>query len=252
VEALAVPTRPRRSAGRVVLVVLGAIFTLAVIGIATFLLLDIASQHSFQTSASYANVRTLVVHSGAGDVTLTRAPAGTALVVKANETEGLFKPKVRSRQAHDGALTLTASCPGQLECSVHYSLAVPPDVAVRVSSGFGDINATNLTSATSIQLGTTAGDIHATGLDAPTVKLSTGVGGVTAALTRPPRSLTAKTVAGPLRLTVPDTTYAVHADAGVGHVSDQRLHVDPAAPRTIDATSSLGDITIAPRVGGLG
>jgi Putative adhesin len=245
-EAVAVPGRPRRSAGRVVLVVIGAIFTVAVIGIAAFLLLDLAARHSFRTTSAYANVRTLVVRTGAGAVTLTRAPAGGALVVKAKETEGLFKPKLRSRLAANGVLTLTASCPG-LQCSAHYDLAIPPNVAVKVSSGFGSITANGLTSASSIQLGTSAGAIHATGLDAPAVKLSTGVGDLTAALARPARTLTANTVAGGMNLTVPDTSYAVHVDSGVGDVSDQRLRIDASSPRTIDATSSLGNITITPR-----
>jgi Putative adhesin len=246
-EALAAPAPPRRSVGRVVLIVLGSIVTAGVIGIVAFLLLDFAARHSFQTSTAFTSVRTLTVHSGAGDVTLKTAPAGSALVVKAHETEGLFKPRLRSRLAAGGALSLTASCPGQLECSVYYDLAVPPDVAIKVSSGFGDISATGLTSASSIQLGTTAGDLHASGLAAPSVKLSTGVGGLTASLAQPARILTASTVAGGMTLTVPDTTYVVHANSGVGHVSDSAVQVAATSPRTIDATSSLGNITITPR-----
>lgn len=245
-EALAAPAPPRRSAGRVILLVLGSILTAAVIAISAFLLLDLAARHSFQTTAAYPDVRTLVVHTGAGDVALTGAPAGGALIVKAHETEGLFKPKIQTRMASGGVLTVTASCPG-LQCSAHYDLAIPPDVVVKVDSGFGDIKATGLTSTTSIQLGTTAGDIHATGLDAPSVKLSTGVGDLTAALAQPARTLTASTVAGGMTLIVPDTTYVVHANSGVGHVSDQRVRTDASSPRTIDATSSLGNITITPR-----
>lgn len=246
-EALAALAPPRRSVGRVVLIVLGSMVTAGVIGIVAFLLLDVAARHSFQTSAAFTNVRTLTVHGGAGDVTLKTAPAGSALVVKAQETEGLFKPRVRSRLAADGALSLAASCSGELECSVHYELAVPPDVAIKVSSGFGDISATDLTSESSIQLGTTAGDLYATGLAAPSVKLSTGVGGLTASLAQPARTLTASTVAGGMTLTVPDTTYVIHASSGVGHVSDSAVLLDAASPRTIDATSSLGNITITPR-----
>jgi len=242
-EALA---PPRRSAGRVILLILGSILTAAVIAISAFLLLDLAARHSFETTAAYPHVRTLVVRTGAGDVMLTRAPAGAALVVKAHETDGLFKPKIHARMASGGVLTLTASCPG-LQCSAHYNLAIPPDVTVKVSSGFGDITATGLTSASSIQLGTTAGAIHATGLDAPSVKLSTGVGELTAALAHPAHTLTASTVAGGMTLSVPDTTYVVHANSGVGRVSDGRLQIDASSPRTIDATSSLGNITISPR-----
>jgi hypothetical protein len=84
-------------------------------------------------------------------------------------------------------------------------------------------------------------------LDAPSVKLSTGVGDLTATLARPARTLTASTVAGGMTLTVPDTSYVVHANSGVGHVSYGRLRIDASSPRTIDANSSLGNITITPR-----
>jgi DUF4097 and DUF4098 domain-containing protein YvlB len=149
--------------------------------------------------------------------------------------------------AGNGTLTLTASCPDNLECSVDYQLTVPRDVAIKVSAGFGEIRANGLASTSSIQLGTTAGGIHATGLSAPDVRLSTGLGSLTAALVQPPTTLTASTVAGDVHLTVPDTTYSVHAHSGVGHVSQPGLRVDASSRRTIDATSSLGDITIAAR-----
>jgi len=246
-EALTVPAPPRHSAGRVMLVVIGTIFTVAVIGIAAFLLLDSAARHSFRSAAAYANVRALVVRTSAGSVNLHQAPRGTALVVKADETEALARPKVRARMTGNGTLTLTASCPDNLECSVDYQLWVPRDIAVKVSAGFGQIRATGLASTSSIQLGTTAGSIHATGLSAPDVSLSTGLGSLTAALVQPPTTLTATTLAGDLHLTVPDTTYSVHAHSGVGHVSRPGLRADASSPRTIDATSSLGDITITPR-----
>jgi hypothetical protein len=244
-EAVALPRR--RSPGTVVLVVLGTIVTAGLIGIVAFMLLDTAAQHSFSTTARYTSVRTLVVSSGAGSVTLTSAPAGEPLVVRAHETEALFSPNASQRLARDGTLSLTASCPGKLRCSVDYTVSVPRDVAVKVSSGFGDIRATGLSSVSSIQLGTTAGAIHAAGLSAPGIRLTTGVGDLTATLAQPARRLHASTFAGGLRLTVPDTSYALHVSSGVGHVSYQGVRSDPASPRTIDATSSVGDITITPR-----
>lgn len=146
----------------------------------------LVARHSFATTARYAAVRSLVVRSGAGDVSVRAAPPGSALVVTAQRSESLFKPTLGARMAGDGTLTLSASCPadGRLWCGVHYELSVPPDVAVSVSTGFSDIDAAGLRSTSSIRLDTTAGDITAT------------------------------------------------------------VHVDPAAPRAIDAHSSLGDITI--------
>jgi hypothetical protein len=234
-----------RSWRRVALFGLGAIVSAALIALGALMLLVLVARHSFTTSLSYAGVRSVVVHSGAGDVSLKAAPAGGAVRVTEDESESLFKPKVHSRLAADGTLTLSASCPGRLSCGVHFELSVPPDVAVQVSSGFGDIVATGLTSTSSIRLDTTAGDIRANGLSAPDVRLGTGVGSLTASLAQPARRLDAGTVAGALKLTVPNTSYALRTHTSLGHVSDGAVSVDPAAPRSIDAHSSIGDITIA-------
>ena len=236
-------TRASRSWRRAALVGLGAIVSALLIAIGAFMLLVLAAHHSFTTNLRYSGVRSVVVHSGAGDVSLRAAPAGSALVVTEDETESLFKPKLRSRVAGDGTLTLSASCPGHPSCGVHYKLSVPPDVAVDISSGFSDIDAAGLTS-TSIRLDTTAGDVTATGLSAPDVRLSTGVGSVSADFAHAPTRLNAGTVAGSMNLTVPDTTYAVKTHTSLGQVSDASVRVDPTSPRSIDAHSSLGDITI--------
>ena len=235
---------PHRSRLRVFLAVVGALLTLVFIGIGALLLLDAAARHTSSTTTRYANVRTLIVQTGAGDVSLNSAPAGSAVIVRTSQTKSLFKPKVRSRMTAPGTLVLTASCPNQLGCGVRYVLSVPQDVAIKVSSGFGGIHAADLTSTSSIQLGTTAGSIDANGLNAPDIRLSTGLGDLTAVVTEPARRLTARTVAGGLRLTVPDVAYALHASSGVGHVSDGSVRVDPSATHSIDARSSLGDLTI--------
>jgi hypothetical protein len=234
----------RRSWLRVFLAALGAAVTVVVIGIGALLLLDAVARHTATTTSHYANVRRLIVQTGAGDVTLTAAPVGDAVVVKTSRTESLFKPKVQVTMTPAGTLMLTARCPNQLGCGVHYQLSVPQDVAIKVSSGFGDIHANGLTSTSSIQLGTTAGGIDALRLNAPEITLSTGLGGLTADLAEPARRLSATTVAGDVNLTVSDLSYALHVSSGVGHVSDGDVPDDPASPRTITARSSLGNIAI--------
>jgi hypothetical protein len=241
----AVAGTPPRSRLRIPLVVLGTIVTALLIGIGAFMLLDVAATHSFQTTSAYAGVRALVVKNDAGDVSLSPAAAGSRLTVKADATEGLFKPKRQARLSSDKTLTLTGSCPGQPECGVHYVLSVPPNVSVKVKSTVGDVTATDLVSTSPVQLSTGGGDVTATGLSAPSIHLSTGVGNLRATLTHPARSLDATSGAGDVNLTVPDTTYAVHAGSGIGHVSDHSVRNDPTAPRSIDAHSSLGNVTIA-------
>jgi hypothetical protein len=240
-----VATPPRRSGRRVALVVLGTIVSALLIGIGALMLLDVAASHSYTTTSAYAGVRALVVQNDAGGVSLSSAPAGSRLMVRAETTESLFKPTRQARLASDGTLTLHGNCPGQPNCGVHYVLSVPPGVSVKVKSTVGDVTATDLVSTASVQLSTGGGDVTATGLSAPTIHLSTGVGNIRATVTRPALSLDANSVAGNISLTVPDTTYAVHASSGLGHVSDHSLQNDPRSPRSIDAHSSLGDVRIA-------
>jgi len=235
-----------RSDGLVALAVVGFIFSAVVIAIGALLLLEVVARHSFKTTDEYENVRALIVRSGAGNVSLSSTDAGGPVVVQAARTESLFTPKLQARLASDGTLTLSASCSGNLECGVHYVLSVPRDTAVTVSSGFGDVTSDDLASTSMVRIDTTAGDIHVSRLSAPVIRLSTGLGGLSATLGQPARSLTASTVAGGIELTVPDTTYALHASSGVGKVSDRAVRIDPHSPRSIDATSSLGDVTIIP------
>ena len=91
--------------------------------------------------------------------------------------------------------------PGAVETGAYYVVAEALTNVGKHAGATGAIVDMGLTSASSIQLGTTAGDLHASGLAAPSVKLSTGVGGLTASLARPARILTASTVAGGMTLT---------------------------------------------------
>jgi hypothetical protein len=234
-----------RSGARIALAVLGTIFCLAVIGIGTLALLNVAARHTFRTTADYSGVRLLVVNSTAGDVSLTSAPAGAPLTVEQDVTEGLTTPTSPVVLTGGGELLLRASCAGAFECSVHYVVAVPMGVAIRVSTRGGAITATGLTSTASIQLSSGTGDVTAIAVSAPSIRLHSGLGHVTAQLTRPANALVATAGTGDVHLTVPDTTYALHVSSGTGTVSHHNLTINPTAPRTIDASSSLGDVTIA-------
>lgn len=235
------PARPRR----VALVAAGAIVSVLLVGAGAFALLALAAEHSFQTSYGYAGVHSLVVQNDAGDISLSSAPAGRRLIVTEGQTEGLFRPSVRSRLARDGTLTLRAACSGQPECSVHYVVSVPSGVAVKAKSTAGDVIAKNLVNNSSVELSTGGGNVTASGLSAPTVHISSGVGDLRATLAKPARSLDASSGAGDITLTVPNASYAVRAGSGLGHVSDPTVPNDPASPRSINAHSSLGDVTIA-------
>jgi Putative adhesin len=62
---------------------------------------------------------------------------------------------------------------------------------------------------------------------------------------RASRHLRVDTDSGDVDVTVPDVVYSVLADTGSGD-RDVTVRQDPAAPRTIQASASSGDVTVAP------
>ena len=243
------PTLEWRMSGRRLrraLSVLGALLLALLIAYGAFELIDLASRHSFDVRASYAGVRSLEVDGDSGDVHLTGAPAGSEVAVVEHVTEGLSAPRREALRGADGALRLTTSCSIVVNnnCSVSYTIAVPPDVAVNAGSGEGDVDANGLSGTGPLKLSSGNGDVNAIAISAGNVTLESGNGDVNATLDRAPTRLDASSGNGDVTLTVPDTTYAVHASSGNGTVSDATLRTDPSSPRTITASSGNGDVTI--------
>jgi hypothetical protein len=226
--------------------VLGGLLLAFIIAWGAFVLLDLASRHSFDVSASYGAVRSLEVAADAGDVRLAVGAPGSDVVVAEHVTEGLITPHREALRGAGGALHLRASCPTGLgsNCGDSYTIAVPPGVAVVAESGDGDVDARGLSTTTRLKLTSGNGDVNALGIRAPTVTLQSGNGNVTATLDRAPTRLDSSSGSGDVKLTVPNTTYAVLATSRNGNVSDATLRIDPSSPRKITASSGNGNVTI--------
>ena len=211
---------------RLTLTVGGALLLVFLIACGAYGLSDVAARHAYDVHASYASVQALKVDGGDGDVHLTAAPAGSAVVVVEHVTEGLTSPHSEAVRASGGVLRLSADCSFVFSnsCGASYTIAVPAGVTVDAHAG--------------------GGDVDADGISATSITLSSGNGDVNAMLTRPPVRLKASSGNGDVTLTVPNTTYAVHASSGNGNVSDGTLQIDPTAPRTITASSGNGDVTV--------
>jgi hypothetical protein len=122
-------------------------------------LLDQAARRTTTEVTSYTGIDTLVVDE-ASEVTLTSAPAGGRLLVRARVTEGLRSPD-RDTDQDGGTLMLSSSC-GFLfgdNCNVDYEIAVPPGTAVRVDASSGDVRAEDLRSTVPVELESSAGDV---------------------------------------------------------------------------------------------
>ncbi len=222
---------------RIMLGLLTSAVAAAVVLGGAYSLLDVAARHTSHLRASYAGVRALIVDDDNGDVRLTGAPAGSALVVHEQVTQGLATPQHRAVRERGGVLALSSSCDDLLgpECNVAYSIVVPSGISVTAGSGAGDISARDRSGA---------GDVSASRVSAADVRLSSGAGDIRADLRGNLHRLVASSGAGDVTLTVPNAVYHVNATSGAGSVSDQGLRQDPASPRTITASSGAGDVTI--------
>ena len=189
--------------------------------------IDVASRHTTTERASYDGVRSLVIED-ASDVRLTGAPAGTPLEVVTRVTEGLRTPERSVERGAGGELRLESSCPGFFggQCSVDYddqraapapSSTPTPTPATSSPSGSttteplvlessaGDVTAIDV-KAPSIELSSSAGDVEARGLSAERVE-PTRRRATWSRRSEPARRLVAESSAGDVELLVPDVVY---------------------------------------------
>jgi Putative adhesin len=172
-------------------------------------------------------VRAVVIDVDAGDVELVRG--SDRVQVRETSEYLLTKPDVK-RTVENGVLTLKSSCGPLflLDCSTDLRVEVPQGVAVRASVDTGRVTGTDLASSD--------------------VRVNTDVGEVRLALSTTPDRVEAKSDVGDIELELPDAVYAVDADSDVGATDVHGIVQDDRSPRTITATSDVGDVSVTGRV----
>jgi hypothetical protein len=249
------------------LLVIAGVLGLAMVASTSFMLLDLAARHTSTQRATFDGVRALVVED-ASDVRITSAPAGAPVTVLARVTEGLRGPRRSAARLGDGTLRLSASCPGFFggQCGVDYEIRVPSGTLVRAESNGGDVVAEDLeatqpvalhssagdvtalnVTAPSITLSSSAGDVGGGGLSARRIKAESSAGDVTLALRTPATSVLADSSAGDVDVLLPDAVYRVDATSSAGDVDSSSVRTDPDSPRAVTAHSSAGDVHVAAR-----
>jgi hypothetical protein len=189
-----------------------------------------------------SRISTLVVLSHAGDVSVTGVSGPVTSVTQ--QADYSSTPPVTVRAVRGTTLTVTYTCPVQLVCGVGYVIQVPRHVAVQVTAAAGAIRLAGL--AGSVTAKADVGLISATGLTGAAVRLTTGVGGISAAFTAAPSIVAALTRVGAITLRVPDTaTYKVIADARLGKAT-VGVPQSSSAAHVISATTDVGAILIGP------
>ena len=163
------------------LFVAAALLGLFLVLLGAFNIVDVASRKTTTESASYDGVRTLVI-DGASDVRLTGAGAGAALEVVTRSTEGLRGPDSSVERGAGGELRLSSSCPNLFtsQCGVDYTISVPSGTVVRAEADAGDVTAERLRTSEPLVLDTSAGDVEASGVTAPSITLSSSAGDIEA------------------------------------------------------------------------
>jgi hypothetical protein len=189
-----------------------------------------------------AAVTSVIIHGGSGSIDVA-GTSGSAVTVSQQASYSSTPPKA-THVLRGTTLTVSYTCPAELLCGVSYDVHVPRGVTVTVSASAGAVTLTSLAGTVSARA--TAGLITAVDLRSAVASFNSTAGGVIAAFSSAPRSLTAATNVGPIALTVPGSVaYQVNTHTVVG-TSTITVRRDSGSAYSISARSDLGSISVNP------
>lgn len=189
------------------------------------------------------------VDSYGGPVRIT---AGAAPRVEVTETIAYDKnaggPPALTDSVSGGRLTLADPACDAGGCEVGFTLTVPRDTAVTVSSGGGPVVIDGLSGTLTADSG--GGLVDAQGLTPADVTVTTGGGPSVLGFGAAPRTVTVSSNGGSARIGVPGGPYALTANSG-GGLESVEVATDPKAGRTLTVSTAGGPVLIAPSVPGV-
>jgi hypothetical protein len=210
-----------------------------------------------QTVTFPAPVRSIDIKLPAGGVRLTASADGGASVTR-DMRWLLTKPKLDERM-DDGELRLHVTGSPLFSGIVEYALAVPAGTAVTVWTSAGTIHATGLDGEVdarssaggiyldgcrgALRLKTSAGSIEGERLASTDVEAQSGTGGIDLTFEVAPDRVEVETSAGSVDVVVPAGSYNVETDTSVGDATVEVTH-DPSATRRITAKTAAGSIRV--------
>jgi len=242
-----------------------------------FSVVSSAGTGSFPVSAAIPLPKgQLAMNFGGGSGTLQGSSAVSATArVTGTVRYHLTRPTLRT-----GAGNLSLSCPADDEgnCSLDGSVDIPAGTVLTVSTGGGNLTATNLSGGGTLEAGggditlsqatgdfaltSGGGNVRASHLSGPAITMSadggnvtgsaitatrltasSGGGNVTLSLATSPRDLQVQADGGSVTIVVPPGKYMVSTDADGGSVSSA-VPSTPGAQDVISVTSGGGNISI--------
>ena len=251
-----------RTGARIAAIVLAVV--LIVIG-SSALITNIFESRRSTTQRFGDTVDQLVVSSRHGEISVT-AVEGTEIVIERDE-HYVFRRPSREAELVGSTLVLGDGCPSFNflflgGCRVDFRVTVPAGVSLELDSSNGDLVVEGITGGVvlrtsngDIDLDRLTGEIDAKtsngavigrGLESSAVDADTSNGRISLVFEAPPDRLVAKTSNGNIDIEVPALPYRINANTSNGDI-DLDVVSDPDAARTIDVTSSNGDIDIRRR-----
>ncbi|HEV7772253.1 MAG TPA: DUF4097 family beta strand repeat-containing protein [Conexibacter sp.] len=226
-----------------------------------------STEHRTRTFAVAA--RQLQIETGSADVRVVgerRHNVRVDMEIQRGMFRNGFRPRVELRQS-GRQLQLHSHCSlmahvGVGDCGASFTVYVPRGTTLAVNAASGDVSVEGIerdvTVAASsgdvhvedvvgpLQVTASSGDVHVAGYQGTKLVTTTNSGDVDVSTAHAPRRLRVDAGSGDVDVAVPNVVYSVLVDTGSG---DRNVTVrqDPAAPRTIQANTSSGDVSIAPR-----
>ncbi|HEU4676145.1 MAG TPA: DUF4097 family beta strand repeat-containing protein [Motilibacteraceae bacterium] len=217
-------------------------------------------------TSTWAQVATVVVDVGSGDV-IVRGEERSDVRVVTTTTASLRHPDTSTGRRSD-QLLVSARCPsgpallGLGSCRTDVSVEVPHGTRVEVRSDRGAVQVQGVDAALRLRVGegqvkvetatgpldvsVDRGPVTATDLAGPSVDVRAGQGNVRVQAASPVPRLTARSSAGTVDVSVPaGRTYAVDASTGAGVVDTGGVLTDPESSSHVTARSEAGDVTVS-------
>jgi hypothetical protein len=222
-----------------------------------------ATRHTETHTRTIAAASTIEIEGQSGDIVVVGSDRSDVLLTT-KESRSVFGRPHSHVDVGGGRLRLDGGC-SEFEiwgsdggCSVNYRLEVPRATTVHLVARSGDVSAEDL--GGDADLRTRSGDVDAFGV-LGTLRLQTRSGDVDAdsssadidasstsgdidVRARNAARVRAQTTSGDVHVRVPDRTYAVRtrATSGDEHVDVRK---DDSAPRSIDASTTSGDVHVS-------
>lgn len=225
------------------------------IGVGTLGACGLVPGETFEDSAKPSGkVESVRLDSSSGAVRLRSKETVTRVSVRRSIEYHGDKPGKNTFEVEDGVLTLRGC--GD-ECSVTYTVDLPPRVPVsgRTSSGgislsgVGEVNVETSSGAIdlddvdgTVDVRTDNGRVNGRGLKGDGVRAQTSNGAIDLGLSTP-QDVRARTSNGAVSVTVPDGRYKVSSRTSNGH-KDIGLRDDPSGEHALDLETSNGSIKV--------